>query len=179
MKTFFWFLIILCVFVSIVSLTNEIIQFSIQEIKFKTHLSFGNNDKLLKFPKSCIPKIRTYYDINYQYVHIPESNMLGEWCANIIDEVCTVCKQKYPVIMSIHYFQKIDKNLTFAFCNITNLLPKDSILVIVPLTNQKCQIDKSTFINNVCIVSHVTSQIKINIEAFLLVRTQKCKAWDL
>ena len=180
MKSFFWLFIIVCVFASIVALTNEIVQFSILEFKFKTNLTFGKNDKLLTFPQQYVPKLCTYYDINYQYAHIPEYNQLGEWCSNIIDEVFTVCKQKYPVIMSIHYFKKVDKNLHFATCSITNFKNyKNSTIVIVPLTNQKCEIDKSIFINNICIISHITSEIKINIERFLLVRTQKCKAWDL
>lgn len=175
MKNFLIFLIV-CVCLSFVLLTNEVIHFSILEIKPSTHIHFVKNDAILNIP-FVLPQRLSHYDVNYKYAFIPKCSKLSQWCANVLDEVIACTKQKYPVIMSIHFFIKT-QFFDYGFCQLENNISENNAVIIVPLTSRICYIENKSFINNLCIISH-PKKIQVNIDSFLVVRTQKCKAWDL
>jgi hypothetical protein len=171
----FRFLLLIFLIMSCVALIKEICHFVKLEMKQPSKITFCKNDHLLAFPRSFLPSNLAHYDVNYLYGYIEQQNILNEWCAHIIDEVFMMCKEKYPVIISIHYFQNRTSN--HIPCKI---LQTKNTIVVVPLSQkEKYYVNDASFIDSSCIFSHPNEPLYIAGKDFLLVTTQKCKAWDL
>jgi hypothetical protein len=166
--------IVLILLLTLCAFVREVVIFVLHERKLSSHVFFG---KQIPF-KHCIAHLPLLtYDLHYCYTFVPFNENLSEWCFELLQEVLTACKKKYPVVTSIHYFRRHNQNVELPL--IWQSRSNCDALVIVPLTNAKAKVNNDAFLNSCCILAHPPSTVNISSAEFLLVNTRQCRAWSV
>jgi hypothetical protein len=167
----FWLLVLVLV-VSMLALCREIAVFACHEIRSATKLFFVKNPALPNLPEL---RMRPY-DVHYNFAFVPFSTSLASFCADVLHEVLTVCKTKYPIVTSIHLFSRKPSQSTQAPC--VKIATRSATVVVVPLCENRCFVQDTCFLKSLCIVSHPDPQVIVSADQFLFVSIRNCRAWN-